>query len=291
MCDSSSKRTQERTFWVLLLCEAGSVSVWSILAPLLRWSVTCCAKLAAYRTLSFTSTLTSTVTSPWHELHVTLSVLASGLLSLFPSKVASFAAPGFTFASGWLLFLVSGIFGPMPNVPIRICEMGMGRLTLRELGIILPIHFLCTLSTIKTLRWILLSSEEEHPQGPLTHIAIEPILYSSHNPLTVDFLREVAANASFCVAMLVLPELLKLNRIPTWFTTVLMYPIYSYAVDADGKGSIFGPNISYAMSALAGGDECESASQLIHLTGPVLGGLVAGKIMSTYFPDDDPIRK
>lgn len=65
----------------------------------------------------------------------------------------------------------------MPNIPLRICEMVLGRLSLRELVIITPIHFVCALSSVMMLRLLLPES--------LSSLAISPIIYSDDNPWMV----------------------------------------------------------------------------------------------------------
>lgn len=132
--DDSSKGSQ----WHLVCMEARSVSVWALVAPLLRIASS-----------SFGS-------MEW-------------VLAPFPAQ-----EPGFIFASAWLLFVIRQKFGPVPNVPIRLCETSMGRLSLREMCLCLAIHFVCTLSTFRIVKLVLPSN--------VVSLALEPIEYSQGNP-------------------------------------------------------------------------------------------------------------
>jgi hypothetical protein len=122
--------------WHLVCTEARAVSVWALVAPLLRIA------------------LSSFGSMKW-------------ILALLPAT----QEPGFIFASAWLLFE----FGPVvPNIPIRLCETFMGRLTLREMCICLPIHFVCTMSMFRIVKLLLPSN--------MVSLALEPIVYSQENP-------------------------------------------------------------------------------------------------------------
>lgn len=99
-----------------------------------------------------------------------------------------------------------------------------------------------------------------------------------------DFIREVIINAAFCVSFLVLPELFTLNKLPRFLTVLVMLPLYSFGVDANGKGSTFGPNVLYALGSVErlGG----LGQALSRFMGVIVGGLLGGIIMRLYFPDD-----
>ena len=99
-----------------------------------------------------------------------------------------------------------------------------------------------------------------------------------------DFIRELAVNCAFTVTFLVVPELFKLNKVPRLMTAVVMYPLYSFGVDASGKGSTFGPNVLYALASIG---RTEGVGQTkSRFVGVMLGGIVGGNIMRRYFPDD-----
>ena len=122
-----------------------------------------------------------------------LSIISSWVLVFMPSKVSIQSAPGYTFASTWIVYPIRDKFGFIPNLPVRICETTMGRLSLRELAMIFPIHFLVPTAAY----WVLQT---------ITSSAIEPIVYSEK--YVVDaLLREVVVNALFTVGLLVIPEL------------------------------------------------------------------------------------
>ena len=97
-------------------------------------------------------------------------------------------------------------------------------------------------------------------------------------------MREAIINATFAVSFLVLPELFRLNGLPRYLSVIVMYPLYSFAVDAKGKGSTFGPNVLYALGSMEQwGGLGQAPSRFI---GVAVGGIVAGEIMRQYFPDD-----
>lgn len=164
--ESSSKHKND--IWNLVAREARAVSAWAFLAPLLR--------------LAF-APLIACVSGDTCSSRL-FSVLAGWVLWLLPKSVAQNMAPGFIFASAWcvccleghvtghcslalssvsiphpptstnvtrLLFAVRDSFGVVPNVPIRICEMIMGRLR------------------YVILRWFVVASPPPPPTN-LTHI-------------------------------------------------------------------------------------------------------------------------
>jgi hypothetical protein len=77
--------------------------------------------------------------------------------------------------------------------------------------------------------------------------AIEPVVYAENNPWIVDVMREILINAIFTVALLAIPEIPKINGIRRGFALLLLYPVYSFAVDAEASASVFGPNLIYAL--------------------------------------------
>mmetsp|Transcript_24099 Transcript_24099/g.50451 ORF Transcript_24099/g.50451 Transcript_24099/m.50451 type:complete len:297 (+) Transcript_24099:372-1262(+) len=211
------------------------------------------------------------------EVITVISVLVSWALAILPSKVATLSAPGFTFGNTWILYPLRDHFGFIPNLPCRICEMTMGRLCLRELAIIIPIHFLVPTLAFWLLQLIL-------PTW-FTSYAIDPIIYSERNPWVVDLVRETFVNALFTVGLLVIPELFRINGIRRGYALLILYPLYSFSVDADGKASVFGPNLIYSLKWSSEHEEVP-ITQWSHLLGPILGGIFGGEIMS-MFPDDE----
>jgi hypothetical protein len=91
-----------------------------------------------------------------------------------------------------------------------------------------------------------------------------------------------------------------------------MYPLFNFGVvtvlntdsstsdgDGDGMGSSLAPNMLLAIRALRRNGENDNNNNnndissimvspdcLIRIVGSLLGGLVGGKMMQTYFPDD-----
>lgn len=212
------------------------------------------------------------------EIITVISVLSGWVLAVFPSKVANLTAPGFSFGSTWVIYPLRDYFGFIPNLPCRICETTMGRLTLRELAMILPIHFLVPAIAFWSLQLLL-------PAATFSSFAIDPVIYSERNPWAVDFMRETLVNALFTVGLLVIPELLRINGVRRGYALLALYPLYSFSVDADGKASAFGPNVIYSLM-FVGKHEEVPITQWSHLLGPILGGILGGKIMSNAFPDD-----
>lgn len=99
-----------------------------------------------------------------------LSILVGLVLSALPRRVASGTAPGFVYAFPWLLMKTDNTFGSLPNVPLRVTEAVLGRLTFQELLFLLPIHYVCAISTVVALRWLL--------SADFQALAFEPIVYS-----------------------------------------------------------------------------------------------------------------
>ena len=216
---------------------------------------------------------------------VIISILAGWALMILPAKAASLNSPGFIFGNTWVLYHIRDYLGFIPNLPCRICETRMGRLSLRELAIILPIHFLVPAATFWVLQLLL-------PTTAFTSdYAVEPVIYSERNPWIIDFVRETFVNALFTVGLLVIPELLRINGIRRGYAILLLYPLYSFSVDAGGKASVFGPNIIYSLRTVSKHGEVPlknlSASELSHQFGSVVGGIIGGGIMQTAFPDDN----
>lgn len=208
------------------------------------------------------------------ETNVIISAISNGILSLFPRKVLSNESPGFIYSSAWLLLIIRKRLGVMCNVPVRITEMMLGRFTPREIAVIIPIHFVGA-----SLGSIIIKIFMTTIYGSCS---LEPINYALNHSWVLDLLREIVVNCGFCVCLLVFPELFKLNHLPQiWLTGLVLYPVYTFSVDSSGKSSALAPNIIYAL-------RCHGEvpiTQYPHMIGPILGGLLAGKIMCTLFPD------
>lgn len=91
-------------------------------------------------------------------------------------------------------------------------------------------------------------------------------------------------NAAFCVIILVVPELLKINKLPQFITIVIMYPLYNFAIDDSGTASSFAPNLSFGLGLLS--ESWDFSPMVSSVSGVVCGGLLGGYIMQRHFPDD-----
>lgn len=195
-----------------------------------------------------------------------------------PKKLINDMAPGFIFASMWLVSPITKKFKSSPLISTRVCETVMGRLNLYELAVIIPIHFLSAVLGV-TLSYSILKLS-----------SFEAISYNSDTSWLIALIREIFINTMYCVSALVLPEIFKLNKLPTFLIPTLMIPVYMFSVDSSGKGSSFAPEMIYAFTYLLDyhnkrGDWYVSFHQSPHLLGPLIGGFVAGKIMNIFFPD------
>ena len=154
----------------------------------------------------------------------------------------------------------------------------MGRISLRQLAMIFPIHFLVPTMGAYLFKILL-------PQA-LAGYAIDPISYSESNRWIVDFLREIFVNTLFVVGLLVIPALLQINGVKRrGFALLALYPLYSFSVDANSNGSVFSPNMLYALRYVNAYEEVPLA-QWSNVLGPMIGGIVAGRIMRKVFPDE-----
>jgi hypothetical protein len=62
--------------------------------------------------------------------------------------------------------------------------------------------------------------------------------------------------------------------------------MFNYAVDGTGTASTFSPNVVLALSLL-GHRPIPTGFRMV---GSLLGGLVGGKLMQLYFPDDEELK-
>lgn len=100
-----------------------------------------------------------------------------------------------------------------------------------------------------------------------------------------DLFLQVLLTAAFAVAVLVLPVLLHLNRLPRALSVVCLYPLFNWAVDGSSMGDSFSPNVLLSLSVLAeDGGPLPPPSRVL---GSILGGLLGGRVMNVFFPDDE----
>lgn len=175
--------------------------------------------------------------------------------------------------------------GYLPHIPSRVCESVLGRLSPMECFVVVAVQFICTLSTVKVLRFLITSNAIS------TRLVLTPIEYTSRavgdgNPWLVDYFVEVLVNTIFTVALQVVPVLLRLNRCPQWLTLMFVYPLYTMGVDRAGKASTLSPSILFALGSTT---RQKTFHALFRCIPQLLGGLLAGRIMLAYFPDEDQV--
>lgn len=102
-----------------------------------------------------------------------------------------------------------------------------------------------------------------------------------------DLCCEILVTTIFTVAILVLPVFCQLNHVPKWSMTLVLYPLFNFAVDGSGMASAFSPNMLLATSVLSH----QPILSIVHLIGSIIGGIVGGKVMNTYFPDDSTQKR
>jgi hypothetical protein len=116
-------------------------------------------------------------------------------------------------------------------------------------------------------------------------------------------LRETVVTTLFIVIMLVLPELLRVNRLPIWPCGFVLYPLYSFVVDTQQQQqpSTFHPIFLFTLTSLAKSQPLKLLLSLTsyydwknfdwiipiapNLIGSMLGGWMAGHVMRIWFPD------
>ena len=100
-------------------------------------------------------------------------------------------------------------------------------------------------------------------------------------------MHELCVNTIFTVALQVVPVLLKLNKVSPWLTFFFVYPLYTYGVDSVGKASTLSPSFLFALMS----SSRQHWSHLGRCVPQVMSGVLAGKIMKIYFPDDSSSKK
>ena len=234
-----------------------------------------------------------------------LSSAASLLVLVLPEVVFNPSRLGILAAFPPLLHLIKSDFhlSDLPLAPIRVSQCVMGKLTPRQLLVILPVYFVITLLATATVRFVIPSS--------FLFGGLDPIEYGdNHTDGTLDdvlewamhFAKEVLVNAMAVVGLRILPELLRLNRVGNaeiW-CILIIWPLSRIVVDVSGSASSFAPDLVYALRCVRHWDPSvivadedaimETVStgfqlaRSAHRLGPIIGGVVAGKIMVSYFP-------
>lgn len=230
----------------------------------------------------------------------------------FPINSDNKISPGFIFGSTWLLLGWKYSYSSrgtrpgarktiLPNLPVRVSETILGRITFRDLAAILPVHFSsATLAMAFLNKFLFLFFGIE-----FTQMALEPIIYEHSQHywwIIIALLMEILSNAVFCVSTLVLPELFSLNSIPLVFIPFFTDNRLTRMLQVDSLGgtSAYAPNLLYGLYWVGNQNQHKNSfffsqdatnnypwSQSCHSIGPLLGGLLGGFIMKNFFPDQD----
>jgi hypothetical protein len=164
--------------------EARSVSAWFAVSTIFRALVEFLIELASFRTECAEYQCNSKL--PIIVLK-SVSICTALLFRAFPYKLVQGAAPGFIYASPWILMTTRNIFGSFPNLPLRIAEGVLGRLSSQQLAVLVVLHFACAVSTSFMLRYLTLA--EAYP------LAFSLIEYSDNSPwLLVSAARNAGVN-------------------------------------------------------------------------------------------------
>ena len=234
-----------------------------------------------------------------------LSSVASLLVLVLPGVLFNPSRLGFLAAFPPLLQLIRSDFklSDLPLAPTRVSQWMMCKLSTRQLLGILPVYFVTTLMATATVRFVVPTS--------FMFGGLDPIQYGDNRTdgtlndvleWAPHFAKEVMVNAMAVVGLRVVPELLRLNRVgwaECWCILIVVWPLSRIAVDVSGSGSSFAPELVYALRCVRLWDpaiadvedsaviEISTAFQLArsaHRLGPIIGGVLAGKIMASFFP-------
>jgi hypothetical protein len=271
----------------IALQEALTVTVWTLLFTAMRYLLESAVVLSSHHRTADAEQCqdgTDQAGESFMSAKVLQSLVMGWFLKLLPSKVQTRQAPGFVLAPVWwsLLWMrggttVAATTTSLPHLPCRICEMIMGRIQKREVLLIAIVHLGLTPLIMYTLSTTLPDIIAER--------SVSPIIYNENgNPwlMLFDLLSELLVNTAFPVALLVLPVMLTLNHLPPWLSLVIIYPLYNWSVDANGQGSTLSPIILLSQDIL----NARPSLALARVVTQLVGGLLAGKIIQVYFPDD-----
>ena len=149
----------------------------------------------------------------------------------------------------------------------------MGRIRLRSLLAIVPIHLLACYGTGFFVQQVF-------PVGMSTVMLESPSYDTEGAPWILYLSKQVLLTTVFSVAILVLPVLFELNRVPRWTMVLFLHPLYNFAVDKSGIGDLFSP--SFLLITILNN---QPTPPLWRFLGSLIGGLTAGIVMNNYFPD------
>jgi hypothetical protein len=177
----------------------------------------------------FTSVIASLVVDSSLLLLTSFS-LGAALLFL-PSKVALGRAPSFWYGSAWVILPLQDVFGggALPNLPCHVAKVASGRTLSSELAGILLAHLLAPALACQIARAVTPSLVD----GAAVRAGCG--VYSKGGMWLAEVLREAFANALIIVGLLAVPELLRINCMRQGFALLVLYPVYSFGVNGDGK--------------------------------------------------------
>lgn len=208
-----------------------------------------------------------------NDMRLGLAILSDWILTLLPSSVKNHLAPGFIVSNGLILFAIQHCSGSCPNLICRICEFQMGRVHKRGVLSAIAVHSIGSAALLVLLRRSL-------PQDTVSQLfASEDSRPPAFCSCLGDFVKETVIATLFCVVYFTAPTLLSLNHLPVWAFLVLLYPFYLKAVDGDGRASLLSPTVLLIRCFFVGHGWWRIFAQC-------LGGLLGGRIMCRYFPDD-----
>ena len=78
--------------------------------------------------------------------------------------------------------------------------------------------------------------------------------------------------------------MLQLNKLPRWSLLWLFFPLFNYSVDKVGMAGVMAPNVLMTLNML---NHVPNVFPTRKIVCSLLGGMVGGKVMQLYFPDDD----
>lgn len=189
-----------------------------------------------------------------------LSFLAGYVLMVLPRT----RVPGFVTANVLVLLCLQTKTGSLPNLAFRVAEYRLGRLTKRELAVVMAVHIGLVYSVSQVVR-----------QSQSLRL---PTRYCTTT--SVDLLHEVLLLVGFCTAMGAVPVLLRLNHLPTYLTLVLVYPLYNATTSGGDEGCTTSSTLSPVILLLG------STVAWSRFAAQIVGGWLAGEVMDLYFPDD-----
>lgn len=103
-----------------------------------------------------------------------------------------------------------------------------------------------------------------------------------------SFIKEIIVAVVFVLGYLVVPEVLKVNKQPTWIAWVLLLPLL--LVRVPDQATALSPASIYALwygsRDLVMAKFQQDSIQYEHVFGPLLGGFFAGAMMVGLFPDE-----